>query len=124
MASTLDGPGQTKMAALEDATIRLQRIHGIVEKLAIAIRTQQETASFKMQIQRNAVPLASLLKPNFGMLADQITGLVLIMSRGGAEQMKLRAMREGVASARMQIEISMNKVKEKHTIHGDEPAEG
>lgn len=121
MASTLDGPGQTKMAALEDATIRLQRLHGIVEKLAIAVRTQQDIGSFRMQIQRTAVPLASLLKPSFGMLADQVTGLVLIMSRGGAEQMKLRALREGVASVRMQIEIAMNKVKEKHTI-GEEKA--
>ncbi len=109
------------MAALEDATIRLQRLHGIVEKLAIAVRTQQDIGSFRMQIQRTAVPLASLLKPSFGMLADQVTGLVLIMSRGGAEQMKLRALREGVASVRMQIEIAMNKVKEKHTI-GEEKA--
>ncbi|MFN8579622.1 MAG: hypothetical protein U0163_01395 [Gemmatimonadaceae bacterium] len=122
MASTLDGPGQQKMATLEDAAGRLQRLHGIVEKMAIAVRTQQDVGAFKMQIQRVAVPLASLLKPQFGMVADQVTGLVLIGSRGGSDQMKLRALREGVASLRQQLEIAVNKVKELHTIE-HEPSE-
>lgn len=116
MASQLDGPGQVKLATLDDAMTRLQRLHGIVEKLAIAVRTQQDTGSFRMQIQRVAAPLASLLKPQFGLLADQVTNLVLVTSRGGAEQMKLRALREGVAGLRMQLEIAMNKVKEHHAI--------
>jgi hypothetical protein len=114
MASLLDGPGQAKMAALEDALLRLQRLHGTVEKMGIAVRSKQETGSFRMQIQRIAAPLAALLKPQFGLVADLVTNLVLIGSRPGGEEMKLRALREGVAAIRMQLEISIAKVKEQH----------
>ncbi|MEP7346531.1 MAG: hypothetical protein ABI877_14770, partial [Gemmatimonadaceae bacterium] len=63
MASKLDGAGQIKMEALESAQLYLQRLHGIVERLAVAVRSGQDVGSFRSQLQRAATPLAVLLKP-------------------------------------------------------------
>ena len=116
MSSTLDGPGQIKMAALEDAQMQLARVHSIVEHLAAAVRGANNTSSFRMQLQRAATPLAGLLKPQFGMIAAQVTAMILISSRSGAEPMKVRALRESVAQVRMQLEIAVTRVKERHAV--------
>ena len=116
MASQLDGAGQMKMVTLDEALVHLQRVHAIVERYAIAVRNQQETGSFRMQIQRAATPLVGMLKSNFGQIADVVSALILASTRGGGEQAKLRALREHVAQVRMQLEIATAKVKEKHAL--------
>lgn len=120
MASSLDGPGQVKMATLDEAQTYLQRLHGIVERFAVAVRTNQETGGFRMQLQRAATPLAGMLKPQFGMIADQVTAMILIASRASADQPKVRALRESVAQVRTQLEIAVTKVKEQHTVVAEE----
>ena len=69
-----------------------------------------------MQIRRAASPLVGLLKGQFGMIADQVTAMLLIATRGGGEQNKVRALRESVAQLRIQLEIAVTKTKEKHTV--------
>ena len=118
----LDGAGLAKMATLEEATAALQRLHGIVERMAIAVRSQQNTAQFGMQIRRSGAPLVGLLKGQFGMIADQVTALLLIATRGGGDQAKLRSMRELVAQIRTALEIAVAKTKEKHAIEEKDAA--
>ena len=116
----LDGAGAAKMETLEVASAQVQRLHGIVEHLAMAIRSQQETGQFAGQLRRVASPLVGLLKGQFGMIADQVTAMLLIATRGGgADQNKLRALRESVAQLRIQLELATAKVKEHHAISGD-----
>ena len=118
----LDGAGLAKMATLEEATAALQRLHGIVERMGIAVRSQQNTAQFGMQIRRSGAPLVGLLKGQFGMIADQVTALLLIATRGGGDQAKLRSMRELVAQIRTALEIAGAKTKEKHAIEEKDAA--
>jgi hypothetical protein len=118
----LDGAGLAKMATLEEATAALQRLHGIVERMGIAVRSQQNTAQFGMQIRRSGAPLVGLLKGQFGMIADQVTALLLIATRGGGDQAKLRSMRELVAQIRTALEIAVAKTKEKHAIEEKDAA--
>jgi len=118
----LDGAGLAKMETLDAATAAVQRIHGIVERMAIAIRSQQDTAQFGAQIRRTASPLVGLLKGQFGMIADQVSALLLIATRGGGDQAKLRSLREAVAQLRIQIEIAVAKTKEKHAVAEDAEA--
>jgi hypothetical protein len=120
VASQLDGAGQTKLATLDEALLQLQRLHAIVERYAMAVKSQGETGGFRQQLMRAATPLGGLLKPQFGVIADVVTACALAASRGGSEQMKVRALREGVAQIRAQLEIAANKVKEKHAIDGSE----
>lgn len=112
----LDGAGLAKMVTLEDASVQLQRLHGIVERMAIAVRSQQDTAQFGQQIRRAGSPLVGLLKGQFGMIADLVTAMLLVATRGGGDQNKLRALRESVAQIRTQLEIAIAKTKEKHAI--------
>jgi predicted RND superfamily exporter protein len=119
----LDGAGHAKMETLEEATGQVQRIHGIVERMAIAVRSQQNTAQFGLQIRRAGSPLVGLLKGQFGMISDQVSAMMLIATRGGGDQAKLRSLREAVAQLRIQLEIAIAKTKEKHTLaeETDEP---
>ena len=117
MAGTkLDGAGAAKMHTLDDSLTHLQRVHGLVEQMAIAIRNQKPTTMYGMQIRRAASPMVGQLKVQFGLLADQVSGLVLVATRGGSEQMRLRMMREMVGQIRTAIDIMMSKVKEQHSV--------
>ena len=118
----LDGAGLAKMATLEEATAALQRLHGIVERMAIAVRSQQNTAQFGMQIRRSGAPLVGLLKGQFGMISDQVSALLLVATRGGGDQAKLRSLRESVAQIRTALEIAVTKTKEKHAIEEKDAA--
>ena len=53
------------------------------------------------------------------MISDQVTAMLLVATRGGGDQNKLRALRESVAQIRTQIEIAIAKTKEKHSITDD-----
>jgi hypothetical protein len=117
----LDGAGMAKMETLDDATAQLQRLHGLVERMAVAIRSGQDTNQFGAQIRRAGSPLVGKLKGQFGMIADQVTALLLVASRGGGEQVKLRSLREIVAQIRVQLEIAVAKTQEKHALTEDEP---
>jgi hypothetical protein len=98
----------------------MQRLHGIVEKMAMAHRLQQPTAPFGQQLRRAATPLVGLLKAQHTVMADQVSVLILIATRGGNEQRKVSALREGVGQLRAQIEIAINKVYEHHALESTE----
>jgi hypothetical protein len=112
----LTGVGSQLVQTLDEAANHLQRLHGIVEKMAMAHKLQQPTAPFGQQLRRAATPLVGLLKVQYGVLADQVSGLILIATRGGNEQRKVMALREGVGQLRSQIEIAVNKVYEHHAV--------
>jgi hypothetical protein len=119
---TLDGAGMAKMETLETASAQLQRLHGLVEAMAMAVRAQQNTSQVGAQMRRAGSPMVGLLKGQFGMIADQVTALLLAATRGGNEQVKLRSMREGIAQVRTSLEIAIAKTREKHTV--DDAAAG
>ena len=118
----LDGAGSAKMDTLDTANAQLQRLHGLVEGMAMAIRAQQSTAGIGQQMRRAGSPMIGLLKGQFGTIADQVTALLLAATRGGSEQVKLRTMREGIAQVRAALEIAVQKTKEKHAVLDDADA--
>ena len=116
MAVQLDGAGQIKLQTLDDAMGQLQRLHGIVERYAMAVKTQTDTGGFRQQLMRAGTPLVGLLKPQFGVIADVVTSFLLISSRGGSDQTKVRALRENAGQIRAQPESAGTKTKEQHAI--------
>lgn len=124
----LDGAGAAKMATLETATTHIQRVHAIVERMAMALKSKEPLSNYAPQVKRAAAPLVGLLKGQFGMISDQATALILVASRaGGGDQQRVRSLREAVGQIRQSLEIAVTKVKEKHTLddsHGDGPAKG
>ena len=110
----LDGAGVVKMSTLKDASTMIQRVHGIVEQMALAQKQNKGTGVMGMQLRRAATPLVGLLKGHFTPMSDMVTALILVATRPGNEGAKVRALREMVAALKQQMEISTNKVKELH----------
>lgn len=118
----VDAAGTLKLETLDEALAHVQRIHAIVERMAVSVRAQQDTSAVGAQLRRTAAPLVGLLKPQFGLIADQVSSLLLASTRGGGDQARLRTMREGVAQLRLQIEIAGNRVRDRHAIASEQPA--
>jgi hypothetical protein len=112
----LDGAGAQKIKTLEEALTTIQTIHGHVERMAFEVKNQKGCGVIPNQIKRIAVPLQGQLKGQFGLIADQVAGMILASGRGGGEAIKVRSMRESVAQIRTALEIAVSKVKEKHAV--------
>jgi hypothetical protein len=110
----LDGAGVEKLKTLDDALTQLHRIHGLVETYALAIKRSQPPATYLMPIRRALPTLASLLKGQFGMIADQTMALLMVVTRGSNEQVRIRILREGVGALRQAIDVAIVRVKENH----------
>jgi hypothetical protein len=112
----LDSAGQNKLKTLDEALLHLQRIHGLVEQYAMALKRNQPTSVFVMNIRRQLPTLAANLKNQFGMISDQVTAANLAASRGASEAVRLRQLREGVAQVRQALEIAVTQTKDKHKV--------
>jgi len=60
--------------------------------------------------------LVGQLKGQFGMIADQLSTMLLVAGRGGGEKLKVRAYREHVAQIRTALEMAQSKVKKDHGV--------
>lgn len=119
----LTGAGTQLIQTLDDALNRVQHLHGIVEKMAMSVKLKLPLAPFGQQLRRAAAPLVGLLKARYGVLADQVSTMILIATRGGNEQRKVGALREGIGQLRMQIDVAINKVYEHHAMESSESEE-
>lgn len=108
------------MVTIQEAQVLLQRCHSIVEGMAMDVKNSRPVSGAVMQFKRAATPLASKLKGQYGMIADTITSMILASTRGGGDQVKVRVLREGIASVRQQLEIAEVQVIEKYGVHDDE----
>ena len=106
------------MKTLDDAMTTLIRVNGLVEQYALAVKNNQPAATFLSNIRRQLPALSEMLKAQFGMIADQAMQTNLSSSRGASEQMRVRALREGVAQIKAAVEIAIVHVKEKHELDG------
>lgn len=121
----LDGAGTAKMKTLEAAVLLLQRINGLVESYAMAVKRNQPAGPFVMNIRRQLPTLAENLKGQFGLIADLIVGINIAASRGASEGTRVRNLREGVAQIKQAIEIAIVQTKDKHSVEDEKkrPAE-
>jgi hypothetical protein len=117
----LDGAGVQKMKTIEEAMSQAQRLHGVVEHYALAVKRKQPTSLFGTKIKRALTPLVGLLKPQFGLIADQVASMNLVVGRGGSEDAKVRSLREGVGALKQALDIAAVRVKDNHMVI-EEPA--
>lgn len=110
----LDGAGQAKMATLDEAVTLHQRIHNLVEQFALQVKRNQPAGPIMINLKRQMPVLAGKLKGQFGMISDQVTAINMQMTRGSSDQMRVRAMREGVAAIKVQLEIAVAQTIAKH----------
>lgn len=110
----LDSAGVNKMKTLDDALLHLQRIHGVVEQYAMAVKRNQPASTFTMNLRRQLPSLAANLKAQFGMIAEQITAVNLATTRGASDAQRVRGLREGVAQVKQALEIAVTQTKDRH----------
>lgn len=115
----IDGAGQAKLETLEHAVTLVQRLNTIVERMAQAHRNQQPLTQYRQQIQRAAAPVSSLLKSQFEPIADMVTNLLLVSTRGGTDANKVRSLREAVAQIRVQLEAAEARVRKQHAVESE-----
>jgi len=120
--SKLDGAGIQKLKTIEEALATMQTLHGHVERMAIEVKNQRGTGVIPQQIKRIASPLQGQLKGQFGVIADQVSTMILTLGRGGNDQHRVRAMREYVAQIRQALDVAAFKVEEQHTVTDEGPA--
>jgi hypothetical protein len=113
--SKMDGAGIEKLKTLETAINQLQRVHGLVEQMAMAVKNAQPATIYGAQIRRAGSPMVGLLKGQFGMISDHLAAIMVVASRSGSDKVRLRSLREGVAQARVQLELAVAKTIELHT---------
>jgi len=121
MVKKLDGAGTEKMATLQDAVVVAQRLHSIIEQMALSVKKEQPTTVLGMQLRRAGVAIAGRLKGHFTAMSDLVTQMNLVATRNGNDAVRVRSLRESVASLKTQLDIAMTKVKEHHSI--DDAAE-
>jgi hypothetical protein len=107
------------MKTLDDAMNALLRVNGLVEQYALQIKNNQPGSTFLSNIKRQLPALSGMLKGQFGMIADQVMATSLSSSRGASEQMRVRALREGVGQIKTALEIAIAMVKDKHSLDDD-----
>ena len=120
----LDGAGQAKMKTLDDALNVLLRVNGLVEHYALQVKRNQSGTTFLTNIRRQLPALSEMLKGQFGMIADQVMQTNLSSSRGASEQVRVRALREGVAQIKTALEIAIAHVKDKHELGDGKEGKG
>jgi len=120
----LDAAGLNKLKALDDALLLLQRINGIVEQYALALKRNQPASVYVQNVRRQLPTLAENLRTHFGSISDLVIGVNLAASRGASEVMRLRVLREGVAQIRTAMDIAVIQTKAKHAIDESNPQAG
>jgi hypothetical protein len=120
----LDAAGLNKLKALDDAILLLQRINGIVEQYALALKRNQPASVFVQNVRRQLPTLSENLRTHFGSISDLVMAVNLAASRGASEVMRLRVLREGVAQIRQAMDIAVIQTKAKHAIDETNPAAG
>ena len=118
----LDGAGMAKMKTLDEAMLLLQRIHGLVEMYAMAIKRGQPAGPLAQNLKRTFPSLSENLKGQFGMIAEQVMAVNLATSRGASETVRVRTLREGVAQIKQALEIAATQVKDRHAVAEESPA--
>ena len=112
----LDGAGLAKMKTLEEAMLLLQRVHGLVETYAVAVKNGQPSAPLVSNIRRTLPTLSENLKSQFGLIADQVMQVNVSASRGASESIRIRTLREGVAQIKQALEIATAQTKDRQTV--------
>lgn len=112
MSPKLSVKAQQKLAALEEAKRKLERVYSLIEKYA-ATGLDHLASSIK----RTGAEVGRLFLNNgFGVMADHARQLGMTAARGGATQAKFRMLRETLASLRGEMERA-----ERSVVSGDGP---
>jgi hypothetical protein len=107
MAGSLSAADRQRLALLETIDGKVQQLHGLVERFAVAgddVLVQPIRRLFT-QLKRECTGAG------MDSMAQQCGALDMAARRGGSRTMKLRILREGVGSLRHQVELQQRAIR-------------
>lgn len=106
MSKQLSTQDQQKLAALEEAKRKLERVYSLIEQYA-----SSGLDHLAGSIKRTGTEMGRLFMNNgFGVMADHANQLGTVARRGGATQAKFRMLRETLAALRGELERAERSV--------------
>ena len=108
MAKKLSAKAQQKLDSLQEATRKLDRIHGMVEQYA-----SSKADYYAAMISRAGADLGRVfMNAGLGVMADHAKQMGVLAKRGGATATKFRGLRELVGSLRGELDRATKAVHE------------
>lgn len=118
MAGKLSAKAQRKLAALEEAQRKWDRVHSLVERAASDPSGQ---GLVMRQIRRASEDVGRVFLNNgFTALAEATKQMTLLSSRGGSVEMRVRGMREIVGAVATSIERAAKAVKDEEMLRPED----
>ncbi len=121
MAKKLSPKGMLRMEAIEEATRKMDRIRGFVEKYAVA-KTGQDTLLIPMR--RTATDVSRvLLGGGYGVIAESAKQIAQLARGGGNQHTKTRSLRELVGGIYVGLERATRAVRVEDSKQASQEAE-
>jgi hypothetical protein len=96
-----------RLAFLGTLDGKVQHLHGLVERFAIESSDQLVPAVRRAFVQLKL----QLMGAGYDAMAQLCGGLDMAARRGGSRTMKVRILREGVGSLRLQVELEQRAIR-------------
>lgn len=107
MAASLSPMDRQRLAFLGTLDGKVQHLHGLVERFAIESSDQLVPAVRRAFVQLKL----QLMGAGYDAMAQLCGGLDMAARRGGSRTMKVRILREGVGSLRLQVELEQRAIR-------------
>jgi len=121
MAKKLSAAAQAQFNFLQSLTPQFDRIHRLVEEMASLRLDEARVRSLTRQLDQLKTQAASL---SLAPLADTFGMMSMLARRGGGMQMKVRGLREGMASIKINHEGAVRAIQAKAAEEGQDAAPG
>lgn len=121
MAKKLSAAAQAQFNFLQSLTPQFDRIHRLVEEMASLRLDESRVRSLTRQLDQLKTQAASL---SLASLADTFGMMSMLARRGGGMQMKVRGLREGMASLKINHEGAVRAIQAQTIENGDGAAPG
>jgi len=121
MAKKLSAAAQAQFNFLQSLTPQFDRIHRLVEEMASLRLDEARVRSLTRQLDQLKTQAASL---SLAPLADTFGMMSMLARRGGGMQMKVRGLREGMASLKINHEGAVRAIQAKAAEEGQDAAPG
>lgn len=117
----LSAGAQLRIEVLTEARRKFDRMYSLVEQYGAAKAGEDAIMS---SLARTATDVARVFMNNgYGIMADTANQIGMLAKRGAGKQMKLRALREFIVSARQAMEHAEKMIiEEDKKAHGEEQA--
>src|SRR4051812_16303421 len=108
MAGKLSPTGARRIGELEDLTIKVQRVHGMVEQYA-ATKTNPETLAQPLKRAFQSLRM-NFMGAGLDSVAQLCGAMEIAAGRGGNQITKARIMRDTVGSIKFQLELEHRSI--------------